>query len=88
MNQSISKITFNGDDNLQLLLQDHPDVVKTVYGLISEVMNANITVFTAARDEDLSLEWLVQIRSPEGQRSIRLFQNEPGGKISSSSSNL
>jgi len=75
MNESISKITFLGDD-VNLVLSDNLAMVKAAYALAAETQAATVKIYTDARDDlTNAIEWMMEVRSNLGLHSFKLVQH-------------
>ena len=74
-------ITYHGD-NVELALTNHPEVVRVVEKLSSELTGANIKVhvMTPTRANE-PLEWTFSSTSSLGRRTLDLKQRVPGGSV-------
>jgi hypothetical protein len=80
-NTLTTTVLFHGND-VQGILETHPDVYKAVWEACSGLANATVHVDVAPRDESNDqLEWSMSIASPTGRRSLNISQRTPTAGI-------
>ena len=75
-------LIYKGDD-VTRVLENHPDCVRMVNQISSELSNSKLTIHVMSPYSDAEvLEWNICITSTAGRRTLDLKQRVAGGSIS------